>query len=58
MASNEIRQIIKNAKYNQRDLYSLQPYEIVFLKKKAKELGVEGMDEFLAGDRNLKKGVK
>ena len=55
MASNEIRQIIKNAKYNQRDLYSLQPYEIVFLKKKAKELGVEGMDEFLAGDRNLKK---
>ena len=53
VASDKITELIRSMKYVQKDMYDLFRWEEEFLIHRAEEEGIEGMREFLAGNRKL-----
>ena len=58
VASDKITELIRSMKYVQKDMYDLFRWEEDFLIQRAEEEGIEGMREFLAGDRRLGNNIR
>lgn len=58
VASDKITELIRSMKYVQKDMYDLFHWEEDFLIQRAEEEGIEGMREFLAGDRKLGNNIR